>query len=54
VDAFHDGEEVRFYRVDNIIGDTRALGLVSQLLDNLELLLISIEEPPTADASNAT
>ena len=47
VDAFHDGEEVRFHRLDNIIGGTGPSGLVGQLLNDLELLLVSAEEPPT-------
>ena len=47
VDAFHNGEEVRFHRLDDIIGGTGPSGLVGQLLNDLELLLISAEEPPT-------
>ena len=47
VDAFHDGEEVRFLRLDNIIGNAGAIGLASRLLDDPELLLVSAEEPPT-------
>ena len=47
LDAFHDSEEVRFRRLDNIIGNAGATGLASLLLDDLELLLISAEEPPT-------
>jgi hypothetical protein len=47
VDAFHDGEEVRFRRVDNLIEDSAAPGLASRLLDDQELLLVSAEEPPT-------
>ena len=46
VDAFHDGEEVRFRRLDNIVGNTRSSGLVGQLLNDLEPLLVSVEEPP--------
>jgi hypothetical protein len=46
VDAFHDGE-MRFRRVDNLVGDIGAPGLASRLLDDPELLLISAEEPPT-------
>ena len=41
VDAFYDGEEVRFRRVDNIVGEGRAPGLASRLLDDPELLLVS-------------
>jgi hypothetical protein len=47
VDAFHDGEEVRFRWVDNIVGDGGAPGLASRLLDDPELLLVSAKEPPT-------
>jgi hypothetical protein len=47
VDAFHDGEEVWFRRVDNIIGDAGAPGLASRLLDDPELHLVSTKEPAT-------
>ena len=47
VDAFHEGEEVRFRRLDDIIGGTRPLGLAGRLLNDQELLLVSVEEPPT-------
>ena len=47
VDAFHKGEEVRFCRLDEIVGGTGPLGLASRLLNDQELLLISVEEPPT-------
>ena len=47
MDAFHDGEEVRFHRLDDIVDGTGPLGLASQLLNDLELLLVSVEEPPT-------
>ena len=47
VDAFHEGEEVRFRRLDDIIGDTGPLGLAGRLLNDQELLLVSAEEPPT-------
>jgi len=47
VDAFHDGEEVRFRRLDDIIGGTGSSGLAGRLLNDLELLLISTKEPPT-------
>ena len=43
VDAFHEGEEVRFHRLDDIIGGTGPSGLVGWLLNDQELLLISIE-----------
>jgi hypothetical protein len=47
VDTFHDSEEVRFRRVDNIVGDGGAPGLASRILDDPELLLINAEELPT-------
>ena len=47
MDAFHNSGEVRFYRVDNIVSDGGALGLATRILDVLELLLVSAEEPPT-------
>ena len=47
MDAFHEGEEVRFRRLDDIIGGTSPSGLAGRLLNNLELLLVSAEEPPT-------
>ena len=47
MDAFHDGEEVRFRRVDNLAGEGGAPGLASRLLDDPELLHVSAEEPPT-------
>ena len=47
MDAFHDGEEVRFHRLDDIINGTGPIGLAGRLLNDLELLLISAEEPPT-------
>ena len=46
VDAFHDGEEVCFCWVDNIVGDRGAPGLATRILDDPELLLVSAEEPP--------
>jgi hypothetical protein len=46
VDTFHDGEEVHFRRVDNIVGNGGAPGLATRILDDPELLLISVEEPP--------
>ena len=51
VDAFHDGEEVRFRRVDNIVGEGGAPGLANRFFDDPELLLISAEEPPTFAAA---
>ena len=47
VDAFHDGEEVWFRSLDNIVDNAGAIGLSSRLLDDPELLLVSAEEPPT-------
>ena len=47
VDAFHEGEEVRFRRLDDIVGGTVPSGLAGRLLNDPELLLVSAEEPPT-------
>ena len=47
MDAFHNGEEVRFRRLDDIISDTGSSGLAGRLLNDLELLLIIAEESPT-------
>ena len=47
VDAFHEGEEVRFRRLDDIVGGTGPSGLAGRLLNDQELLLVSVEEPPT-------
>ena len=47
MDAFHDGEEVRFRKLDNIVGGTGPSGLAGRLLNDAELLLVSAEEPPT-------
>ncbi|CAA0809125.1 cysteine-rich RLK (RECEPTOR-like protein kinase) 8, partial [Striga hermonthica] len=47
VDAFHDGEEVRFRRMDNLVGNSIVPGLASRLLDDQELLFVSAEEPST-------
>ena len=46
VDAFHDGEEVRFRRVDNLVGELATPSLASKLLGDQELLLVSAEETP--------
>ena len=46
VDTFHKGEEVRFHRLDDIVGGIGSSGLDSRLLNDQELLLISAEEPP--------
>ena len=47
VDAFHEGEEVRFHRLDDIVSGTGPSGLAGRLLNDPELLLVSAEEPPT-------
>ena len=47
VDAYHEGEEVRFGRLDDIGGGTGPSGLAGRLLNDVELLLVSVEEPPT-------
>ena len=47
VDAFHEGEEVWFRRIDDIVSGIGPLGLASRLLNDQELLLVSAEEPPT-------
>ena len=46
VDAYHDGEEVRFRRIEGIIGEAEVPGVAARLLDDdPELLLMSAEEP---------
>ena len=47
VDAFHEGEEVRFRRLNDIVGGTGPSGLAGRLFNDAELLLVSAEEPPT-------
>ena len=47
MDAFHEGKEVRFHRLDDIIGGTGPSGLPGRLLNDAEMLLVSAEEPPT-------
>ena len=47
VDAFHEGEEVWFRRLDDIVGGTGPSGLAGRLLNDAELLLVNAEEPPT-------
>ena len=47
VDAFHDSEEARFRRLDDIVGVTGSSGLAGRLLNDPKLLLVSAEEPPT-------
>ena len=46
MDAFHEGEEVRFHRLDDIVGGIGTSGLAGMLLNDAELLLVSVEEPP--------
>ena len=46
MDAFHEGEEVQFCRLDDIGGGIGPSGLASRLLNDQELLLVSAEEPP--------
>jgi len=47
VDAFHEGEEVQFRRLNNLVGGTGPSGLAGRLLNDPELLLFSSEQPPT-------
>ena len=47
VDAYHEGEELRFRRLDDIVGGTGPSGMAGRLLNDAELLLVSAEEPPT-------
>ena len=47
VDAFHEGEEVRFRRIDNVIGEAEVPGLAARGLGSDALLLMSVEEPTT-------
>ena len=47
MDAFHNGEEVRFHRLDDIVDVIGPSGLAGRLLNNPELQLVSAEEPPT-------
>ena len=47
MDAFHDGEEMQFRRLDDIVGGTGTSSLAGRLLSDPELLLVSAEEPPT-------
>ena len=46
MDAFHEGEKVRFRRLDDIVGGTGPSGLAGRLLNDQEPLLVSAEEPP--------
>ena len=43
VDAYHEGEELRFRRLDDIVGGTGPSGMAGRLLNDVELLLI---DPP--------
>ena len=47
MDAYHEGEEVWFRRLDDIVGGTGPSGLAGRLLNDVELLLVNAEEPPT-------
>ena len=48
MDAYHDGEEVRFRLIDGVIGEAEVLGVTARLLDDdPKLLLMSAEEPTT-------
>ena len=47
MDAYHEGEELRFRSLDDIVGGTGPSGLAGRLLNDAELLLVSAEEPPT-------
>jgi hypothetical protein len=43
VNAYHQGEEVRFCTMENLVGNDVTLGIVSRVLDNEKLLLMSTE-----------
>ena len=47
MDAFHDYEEVRFHRLDDIVDGTGSSGLAGRLLNDPKLLLVNAKEPPT-------
>lgn len=47
MDAYHDGEEVRFHTMEGLIGDTVAPSLASRVLGDHEHELLLVEEPPT-------
>ena len=47
MDAFRDGEEVRFRRLDDIVSGIGPSSLTGRLLNDAELLLVNAEEPPT-------
>ena len=46
MDAYHEGEELRFRRLDDIVGGIGPSGMAGRLLNDAELLLVSVEEPP--------
>ena len=46
VEAYHEGEEVRFRRLDDIVGGTGLSGPAGRLLNDKELLFVSAKEPP--------
>jgi len=43
VDAYHECEELRFRRLDDIVVGTGPSGLAARLLNDAELLLVSVE-----------
>jgi hypothetical protein len=48
VDAFHEGEEIRFRRMDHVVGDAEVPGLAARMLNaDHRLMLMSAEEPAT-------
>ena len=47
MDAFLQGEEVWFRKLDDIVGGVGPSGLAGRLLNDQELLLVSAKEPPT-------
>ena len=47
MDAFHEGEEVRFHRLNDIVSGIGHSGLAGRLLNDADLLLVSVEEPLT-------
>ena len=46
VDAYHEGEEVQFRRLDDIVGGTGPSGLAGRLLNDTELLLSVLRNHP--------
>jgi hypothetical protein len=50
-DTYHQGKEVCFDAVNNIMGNTSPVSQASRVLDDDELLMMGAKEPPTfADA----